>query len=760
MAGQYRYLFTPIRIGHTIIANRVVFAAHLTNLAEDNIPGPRLIAYYKERARGGCGLIITEEQSVHPSDWAYQKLIHGFDPHVIPAYLRMTRAVHEYGTRMFAQINHNGMQASGIYSRRPVLGPSPLADPIHREMCKELEPEEIAEIVRGYALVARHVREGGFDGAELQASHSSLIRQFFSPYYNRRTDAYGGSLEKRMRFVLEVIKAIRVEIGRDFTLGIRLCGDELIPAGLTLDDVREIARCLEATGELDFINTSIGEFHNLYMVEGSMHTPPGYQLFVSAGIREVVKLPVFCTGRIKDPIQAERILRDGLADMVDVVRGQICDPAFTRKAREGHTEAIRLCISCNQYCIGRMGLNLSLGCIQTPATGNELQFPAIDTIKNLEIQSQQPKRSFASLRMTLGRDRMTLSNRMTERRDRIPRPGGSQQPTVFIVGGGVAGMQAAKVAAERGFHVKLYERQRELGGQVNLLVRVPNRVEFGDVSRNLQHELLRFAQDDKKTGQDDKTAGQNEERVRRNNSKRGQDDKKTGQNDRKAWLEDSKGRIEVHLGVEVTTEMVEREQPDAVIIATGSLPQLPPIPGSELPHVATFWQVIQGEKTAQPGEYVMVYDQLGFHQATGTAELLAEKGCKVEFVTPQFFVGGDLSVTLDIELWYRRALAKGMQLTADHFLASLEPNSATIINNYTGQPRRLENAALAVLVTPQMANDVLYHQLQGKVKQLYRIGDCVAPRRVENAILEGERAARALNMQLTKDHVPTGIPAS
>jgi len=224
MSGQYQYLFTPIRIGQTSIPNRVVFAAHLTNLAEENLPGPRLIAYYAERARGGCGLIITEEQSVHPSDWAYQKLIHGFDPLVIPCYRRMTRAVHEHGTRIFAQINHNGMQASSMYSRRPVLGPSPMVDPIHREMCKEIEQEEIAEIVRGYALVARHVREGGFDGAELQSSHSSLMRQFFSPYYNRRGDAYGGSLENRMRFALEVIHAVRAEIGRDFTLGIRLCG--------------------------------------------------------------------------------------------------------------------------------------------------------------------------------------------------------------------------------------------------------------------------------------------------------------------------------------------------------------------------------------------------------------------------------------------------------------------------------------------------------------------------------------------------------
>ncbi|MBA2287822.1 MAG: FAD-dependent oxidoreductase, partial [Ktedonobacteraceae bacterium] len=543
MAGQYQYLFTPIRIGQTVIPNRVVFAAHLTNLAEENLPGPRLAAYYAERARGGCGLIITEEQSVHASDWAYQKLIHGFDPRVVPGYRRMTRAVHDQETRIFAQLNHNGMQASSIYSRRPVVGPSPIVDPIHREMCKEIEPEEIAEIVRGYALVARHVREGGFDGAELQSSHSSLMRQFFSPYYNRRSDSYGGSLANRMRFALEVIDAVRAEVGRDFTLGIRLCGDELIPAGLTLDDVREISRLLEATGQLDFINTSIGEFHNLYMVEGSMHTPPGYQLFVSAGIRETVKLPVFCTGRIKDPVQAERILREGLADMVDVVRGQICDPAFSRKAREGRTESIRLCISCNQYCIGRMGLNLSLGCIQTPATGNELLFPPIP---------------------------LAASRRSATRR-----------PSVLVVGGGPGGMQAAKVAAQRGYRVRLYEKEPELGGQINLIVRVPGRVEFGDAARNLQRDI--------------QEAG-----------------------------------VEVCLGSEVTAELIERERPDAVIIATGSRPNLPPVPGADLPHVATVWQVLQGEKNAQPGEYVLVYDQIGFHQATSVAELLAERGCLVE----------------------------------------------------------------------------------------------------------------------------------
>jgi 2,4-dienoyl-CoA reductase-like NADH-dependent reductase (Old Yellow Enzyme family) len=234
MYGQFKYLFSPLRIGKVTVPNRISFSAHLTNLAENNLPSERQAYYLAERAKGGAGLIITEEQSVHPTDHAWEKLIDAYNPEVIPGYRRICRAVHEYETKIFAQLNHNGGQGDGRYSRRPVLGPSPVPDFMFREVPKEMELEDIKEITASFGKAAIHVREGGFDGVELQMGHSSLMRQFLSPLTNLRTDDYGGSLENRMRFPLEVIQSVRKIIGPDYTLGIRLCADEMVQGGLTL----------------------------------------------------------------------------------------------------------------------------------------------------------------------------------------------------------------------------------------------------------------------------------------------------------------------------------------------------------------------------------------------------------------------------------------------------------------------------------------------------------------------------------------------
>ncbi len=289
---------------------------------------------------------------------------------MIPGYRKITDAVHRHRVPIFAQINHNGGQASSMYSRLPVWAPSPVADPLFREVPKAVTHAEIDEIVAGYALVAEHCAEGGFDGIELQCSHSSIVRGFLSPATNHRTDEYGGSLENRARLLVEIVAAVRKEIGRGMALGVRICGDELIEHGTTIDDAVRIAEIVEATGHVDYINTSIGvATASLFMIEASMHIPPGYAMFIPSAIRKAVDLPVVGVGRFKDPLQAERALAEGHCDLVGVVRGQIADADFVAKARAGSTDETRLCLSCNQECVGRMGLNRWLGCIENPRTG-------------------------------------------------------------------------------------------------------------------------------------------------------------------------------------------------------------------------------------------------------------------------------------------------------------------------------------------------------------------------------------------------------
>jgi mycofactocin system FadH/OYE family oxidoreductase 2 len=444
---RFSHLFQPLQLGPVTIPNRIVFSAHLTNYAEDGLPTEQHAAYYEARAAGGSGLIITEEHSTHPTDWPYEKLIHGFHRAVIPGYKRITERVHRHGTPIFAQINHNGGQASSMFSRLPVWAPSPVADPLFREVAHEVSVAEIAEIVAGYATVAEHCKEGGFDGIELQCSHSSIVRCFLSPTANFRTDQYGGSLENRARILFEIVAAVREVIGRDMALGVRLCGDELIENGTTIDDALAVAQWVEKQGMTDYINTSIGvATASLFMIEASMQIPPGYAMFIPSAIRKVVDLPVVGVGRFKDPVQADRALEEGHCDLIGVVRGQIADADFAAKAKAGAVDDIRLCLSCNQECVGRMGLNRWLGCIENPRTGREA---------------------------ALGPVAIELSDR--------PR-------RVVVVGAGPAGLQSALAAARSGHEVTVLERESKAGGQVRLAASVPSRAEFGDIIRNQLRE--------------------------------------------------------------------------------------------------------------------------------------------------------------------------------------------------------------------------------------------------------------------------------
>src|SRR3954464_4463799 len=427
-----RFLWSPWAIGPITTRNRIVFSAHLTNYARNGRPTAQHAAYYAARAAGGAGLIVTEEHSTHPTDWPYEKLIHGFHRDVIPGYRTMTEAVHAHGVPIFAQINHNGGQASSMFSRLPVWAPSAVADPLFREVPKAVSQAEIDEIVAGYATVAEHCAEGGFDGIELQCSHSSIVRGFLSPATNRRTDEYGGSLANRARLLLEIVAAVRRVIGNRLALGVRLCGDELIDGGTTIDEAVEVARMVEAAGDVDYINTSIGvATATLFMIEASMPVPPNYAMFIPSAIRKAVELPVVGVGRFKDPLHVERALAEGHCDLVGVVRGQIADAEFAAKARAGATEEIRLCLSCNQECVGRMGLNRWLGCIENPRTGREAT--------------------------AVGQRRAVARRRR-----------------VRVVGAGPAGLQAAIAAARNGHEVTVFEKEQQPGGQVRLAALVPN----------------------------------------------------------------------------------------------------------------------------------------------------------------------------------------------------------------------------------------------------------------------------------------------
>jgi mycofactocin system FadH/OYE family oxidoreductase 2 len=651
--SEYRYLFSPIKIGSVVIPNRINFGAHLTNLSENHQISDNHIYYYRERAWGGCGLITTEELTVHPSDLAYEKLVDAFDPKVISGFKRLTRAIHEYDTKIFAQLNHNGMQADGKISRLPVWGPSAGKDPIFREICKEMEIEDIKECIKFFARSAGHVVEGGLDGIELQIGHSSLIRQFLSPATNFREDEYGGSFENRLRFCLEVINAVRQAVGTDFVLGIRLNADEMHPrGGLTLGDAKKIAARLEATGQLDFMDLSLGTFHNLYLVEGSMHVPLAYTVPLSAGIRSVVNLPVYCTNRINDPHLAEKILEDGQADMINMVRALIADPELPNKAREGRDDDIRHCIACNQGCIGRMGMGYTIGCIQNPAAGNEKDI-GIGTLKPCDI----PKK-------------------------------------VVVVGAGPAGLEVARTAALRKHRVILFEKNDEVGGQNIIAGKAAGRQEITGVTRWLLSQV-------------------------------------------------NKLDIDMRLSVEADADMVLKEEPDAVVVATGSVPKEKPFPGEYgFPDVVNTQQVLKGE--VETGQNVLLIDLDGHHQATGTAEFLADRGKAVHVITPALFVGGQLGPLQDLFLTRQRLAKKGVTSTPDIAVLEIQGTLAKGLNVYSNEMIDFNGYDTIVLAAGNVSQDQIYFNLKGKIKELYRIGDCVAPRKTDMAIVEGHRVGRRL----------------
>jgi mycofactocin system FadH/OYE family oxidoreductase 2 len=445
--SPYPTLLSPIKIGAHTIRNRVWMAAHATLLVKDHLFTDAHIHYYAERARHGVGIITMEAMAVHPTTQPYKGKAFAFDERMVPQYRKIADAVHAHGAKILCQPWHRGRETNSVTNGLPVWAPSSVPCSVYREMPHVMTAADIAAIIEGYRLSARHARAGGLDGVEVHSmSHGYLLNQFLSPATNHRRDAFGGSIENRLRIVLEILDATRAETGPDLIVGVRINGDDGHEGGLGPDEWADIARRLEATGKLDYISVTQGTYLNRMLIYPTSPQEHGYQMQATRKIKQAVKLPVVGVGRIVTPDEAEAHLSAGDCDMVALARALIADPEWVAKAASGKGRAIRPCVGAN-WCMTTIFSQAAVACIHNPAAGNELELGS-DTLK----PAQRPRR-------------------------------------VAVAGGGPAGMRAAVTMAARGHRVTLFERQAQLGGQVRLWAKAPSRRELTGIIDWLADQL-------------------------------------------------------------------------------------------------------------------------------------------------------------------------------------------------------------------------------------------------------------------------------
>lgn len=679
-------LFQPLKIGPRETRNRILFGSHTTNLARHNLLSRQHADYYAARAEGGVGIIVLEEHIVHSSDMPYESAVLGYLPGTAQAITLVAGRVHAHSALMLVQLNHNGQQSTSDHLQREMWAPSPVPDVASREVPKEMELADIHAVSEGFAQVAHTVTQAGADGVELQIADRSLLRQFLSPLTNQRSDTYGGTLENRLRFVQETLEAVHAAVGTGCVLGVRFCADELAPwAGLTPEQSLEIARLLVATGRIDYITVTMGSIFSTHMFpfQASMHVPPGYAVHLAGAIKAAVSIPVFAAGRIMHAAQAERILVEGHADGAEMIRALIADPHLPRLSQEGHAARVRPCIACNQGCQVRSVMNATISCNVNPDVvhahpSGENSVP-VGARESRRGEGGEEWRGGPLWSPALPGDGVqVLYGR--------PPAGG---PLVLIVGGGPAGLEAARTATLRGRQVVLYEREATLGGTVVLAAKGPGRSELRLITDYLRSELERLG-------------------------------------------------VEVHTGTEVTAEMILAQQPHTVIVATGAHPGtgLLPIPGHDLPHVTDVRRVLAGD--AIEGQRIVVVDETDSHGVLSAAEMLATAGKSVEIVTEDFYVGRDLVATHDLVLWKQRVFSHDVIITAHTTVVRIEPGQVIVVDRFAAGERVLPADAV-VLGTYEHPSQKLYLTLKGRVSRLFRIGDCVAPRRIEQAIWEGRQ---------------------
>lgn len=686
--AQYDALFQPLNINKLTIRNRVVSTAHAEVYATDGgMTTDRYVKYYEEKAKGGCGLCICGGSSIvsidSPQHW--WSSVNLSTDRIIPHFQNLADAVHKHGGRIMIQITHMGRRSRWDGGHWPnLVSPSGIREPVHRATCKTIEIEEMQRIIKDYAQAARRAKEGGLDGVELSAVHQHLIDQFWSPRVNQREDEWGGSFENRMRFGMEVLKAVREEVGPDFVVGMRICGDEFHPDGLSHDDMKQIAKYYNDTGMVDFfgvVGSGCDTHNTLANVIPNMSYPPEPFLHLAAGIKEVVDVPVIHAQNIKDPNQAQRILEAGYVDFVGMTRAHIADPHFIAKIKMNQVDQIRQCVGAN-YCIDRQYQGLDVLCIQNASTSREYM-----GMPHIIEKTTGPVRN------------------------------------VVIVGGGPAGMEAARVCAERGHKVTLLEKAAELGGQVTIAAKAPQRDQIAGITRWFALELARLG-------------------------------------------------VEMKFNTTADAAMVRDLAPDVVILANGGVPFLEQNPhwGAAEGLVVSSWDILNG--TVEPGKNVLVYDTICEFSGMSAADYLSSKGSTVELVTddtkPGVGIGGTTFPT-----YYRSLYQKEVVMTPDMILEKVYREGDKLValleNEYTGQQeeRVVDQVVVENGIRPseelyyalkaesvnkgQMDIEALYEgSLQPVLKEntdgmvLFRIGDCVSQRNTHAAIYDALRLCKDL----------------
>lgn len=675
-----RSLLSPLTIRGRTFRNRLLSTGHAPGYAEGGLPGERYQLYHEEKAKGGIGLAIFGGSSnVSRDSGSIYGQIYVGDDRVIPAFRQFAKRIHRHGASLMCQITHMGRRTGwdgGDWL--PTMGPSVIRDPAHHSVPFEMSARDIARVVRAFADAAWRCREGGLDGAEILAT-THLLGQFLSPLSNARTDAYGGSVENRARFLMEVLEAARDRVGEDFILGVRFAADESNEDGLGPEEGIALGALLGRHGVADFLNVNGaygGTEHGLAETFPGMAYKSAPHVLLASKVRAASGLPVFQAARLSDPATADWAVAEGHVDMAGLTRPHMADPHVGVKLMRGEAARIRPCVGAG-YCIDRIYGGRDSFCIHNVSTGREQTLPhAI--------------------------------------------PPASIHKRVVVIGGGPAGMEAARVAALRGHAVTLHEASARLGGQVLLAARAGWRKEMGGIADWLAAENAALGVD-----------------VRFN-----------------SWID----------GPELLAD-----DPDAIIVATGGVPDTAlPEGGGEL--AVTTWDLLSG--AAAPAAEVLVYDETGSHGALSTADWLAQGGARVELVTPDHQPGRGIGGQ-NLPVYLRNLYRSGASLTPDHRLLGLrrEGNGlvATLWNEYARE-RVERQVAQVVLERCTLPADGPYQTLKAGSRNLgetdiealvelapqpeaanpagryalYRIGDAVAARDIHAAMLDGNRLARAL----------------